>query len=215
MSVTLQAFKQEITDLGLESAVGRFYGTYAGNVDSNEDPDFSGRLRLTCPQVWGDTVHEYWAPSRGMPSGQGLGLWLLPNKDDKVWVTFEAGDPRFPIWEYGPFTNAGIPDATRAAAPDPAKIVVLQSTAGHRLVLDNVTKEIRLENQTGIPQPLILGNDWVQLMSDFLTAIGNISAIPVANAVTLPLNSSPNFAAFLAEWNQRFPTALSTVVKAV
>ena len=73
----------------------RFYGKYRGCVE-NSSPDELGRIKVTCETV---------APGQiltAMPcvpyAGAGVGFRFLPEKDDNVWVEFEAGDPSYPIW---------------------------------------------------------------------------------------------------------------------
>lgn len=100
--------QEALRNFGLEY-FGLYYGCYKGTVVKNDDPDSNGRLQLKVPQIYGEEVMEYWAPSKGMPSGKNMGVFMLPSVGDMVWVSFENGDPRYPIWEYGPY-NKNAPD---------------------------------------------------------------------------------------------------------
>jgi hypothetical protein len=69
----------------------RFYGFYRGIVFDNNDPLGKRRLRIQVPQVLFDAVTDWaWEVEN---TGQNL-----PSIKDGVWVTFEGGDPSYPIW---------------------------------------------------------------------------------------------------------------------
>lgn len=97
-------FLKEISLYGLE-AVGRYYSSYRGTVFDRDDPDGRGRLQLYVPQVYGTQAYKYWAPQKGCYSGKDYGMQVIPQIGESVWVEFEYGDPRRPIWTYGHFAN--------------------------------------------------------------------------------------------------------------
>jgi hypothetical protein len=84
----------------------KFYGVYRGVVIDNKDPLNKGRLKLRIPQVLGDTVTE-WA--WGIFPNIAV---TLPEISDGVFVSFEGGDPSFPIW-LGSFTPAPVVEPTQ------------------------------------------------------------------------------------------------------
>ena len=90
----------KIREDGVE-ALDRYYGCYRGLVYSNEDPDNLGRVQVYCPDVYGDDFYDEWAMPKGIYAGNKIGSFWIPNKNDAIWVSFEGGDVRFPIWEYG------------------------------------------------------------------------------------------------------------------
>ncbi len=88
-------------------------GTYAGTVESVEDPEKIGRLKVRVPAVYGPagtkensiaTSDLPWALPTGMPAGgtssSGAFMWL-PGIGDHVFVRFLDGVPEKPIWEWG------------------------------------------------------------------------------------------------------------------
>ena len=87
--------------------------TYAGVVESNQDPLELGRLKVRVPHVFGTSVSGAgyigvndlpWAMPVGMPAGGSEasgGFSLLPAIGDKVMVRFLDGEPEKPIWEWG------------------------------------------------------------------------------------------------------------------
>jgi hypothetical protein len=91
-----------------ESGNRRFIGVYRGVVVDNNDPLGKSRLRLQIPQV---LLEE--------ETGWAWGIFpniavTLPEIGDGVFVSFEGGDPSFPIW-LGSFTPTPVvvPTQTR------------------------------------------------------------------------------------------------------
>jgi uncharacterized protein involved in type VI secretion and phage assembly len=74
-----------------------FYGKYQGVVTDNSDPQKRGQLRARVPDVYGEEESDWALPS--LPyAGKGVGLYLIPPVGAFVWVEFQHGDPRYPIW---------------------------------------------------------------------------------------------------------------------
>ena len=77
---------------------GRFYGVYPALVSDIVDPEGLGRVKVRLP--WSlDTsgsAYEAWARVATLTAGPGRGSWFIPDVDDEVLVSFEAGDPRRP-----------------------------------------------------------------------------------------------------------------------
>jgi hypothetical protein len=71
----------------------RFYGIYRGTVVDNNDPLNQVRLKVKVPQILFDQVTD-WAWSVQQP---GVAR-TIPQIGDGVWVSFEGGDPSYPIW---------------------------------------------------------------------------------------------------------------------
>ena len=77
----------------------RFFGKYRGWVVDNEDPARLGRLRLSVPSVLGPDVVTGWAsPCAPYGGAADQGLFLVPEREARVWVEFEEGDLEFPVW---------------------------------------------------------------------------------------------------------------------
>lgn len=142
MSVASE-IKKILATVGLEY-FNRYYGIYKGFVVSHEDPEFYGRLTLRIPQIYGDTVHDYWAYSKGMYAGKGVGFYALPNPGDPVWVSFENGDPRFPVWEYGWFRKGDTPELARQK-----NVAVFQTTQNQRMYFNDDEGFVRVQSSAG------------------------------------------------------------------
>jgi hypothetical protein len=85
---------------GLEK-FGRYYSEYRGVVYDNEDPQGLSRIKVIVPEITGNSVIDYWAWPIGQMSGQGYGMQALPRKGELVWVSFEKGSTRRPVWKFG------------------------------------------------------------------------------------------------------------------
>jgi hypothetical protein len=82
----------------------RFYGMYRGVVAENQDPRGEFRLKLKIPQVLHDQISD-WAWAIHQPGVTRS----IPKVGTGVWVTFEGGDPSYPIWT-GTFNTASTGD---------------------------------------------------------------------------------------------------------
>jgi phage gp45-like len=76
----------------------------------------------------------------GSPPRQAAAM--LPPVGAEVWVEFEGGDPRHPIW-------TGFLWDSSEAPPLTAGDVVLRTRAGHRLVLSDSGNEVTLTHPGG------------------------------------------------------------------
>lgn len=83
----------------------RFYGAYRGTVVSTKDPDKLRRIKVTVPQVLGEEATE-WA----WPQDSSTVQSTPPAVGQGVWVSFEGGDPSFPIWTstFGKYQGKGL-----------------------------------------------------------------------------------------------------------
>ncbi len=86
----------------------RFYGKYRGTVENNLDPLMLGRIMATVADV-GSVIPLGWAmpcapfPIAGTPS---LGV---PPIGAGVWIEFEQGNPDYPIWSGGYWSEGQTP----------------------------------------------------------------------------------------------------------
>jgi uncharacterized protein involved in type VI secretion and phage assembly len=111
----------------------RRWGKYRGFVDDNADPDLRGRLKLRVPSVYGLEVSDWALPCVPFGGAPGHGLYLLPEKDDMVWVEFEEGDIDRPIWSGGAWPP-------ESEVPEPGRRTLL-TPKGHRIELVDVDDE--------------------------------------------------------------------------
>lgn len=203
-------FRQLLQRWGLEY-FGRYYSSYRGFIADNNDPQKAGRLKLRVPAIYGDTVHEYWAYPIGNFAGNKIGLVALPEIGDMVWVEFENGDPRYPLWKYGNFGENDLPDRAKENYP---RTTVLVDKAGNTITLDAVNKlielisaagtaievkdqQINLGTLGGAKEPVLLGDITVEkleqicdLISNLCTNIAGITVLTPLGPSTPPVNAS-------------------------
>ncbi|GAA1383308.1 phage baseplate assembly protein V [Catellatospora chokoriensis] len=91
----------------------QFFGKYRGEVRANIDPLRRGRVQVSVPAVFGHGRLS-WAEPCVPYAGRGVGFFAVPPVGTKVWVEFEAGDPRRPIlagcfWELGQVPGPSLP----------------------------------------------------------------------------------------------------------
>lgn len=220
---------EEDKDLGLEQN-DQYYGVYRGIVANNQDPKNLGRLQLKCPAVYGEDTYEEWAFPKGIFAGKGIGSFWIPNNGDMVWVSFEGGDPRFPIWEYGWWRDE---DKIDGAKPE---IKVLQSTKKHRIELDDENNLIRVKdmhgnivelNENGVSivsenislgslnesaEPAVLGDTLHNLLKEFLNDIGSLKTITTSSGVTYAIQTAANWSAVKSKWETKWEDYKSSKV---
>jgi uncharacterized protein involved in type VI secretion and phage assembly len=127
----------------------RHYGKYRGFVASNRDPDHLGRLKLTIPSLLGDQVTDWALPCLPFGGTAGLGWFMIPEKDAQVWVEFEEGKLRRPIWVGTFWQKSGSAPADAQKTPPTTRL--LQTPAGHVLQFDDEdgNKAVRLHHAGG------------------------------------------------------------------
>lgn len=129
----------------------KYYGKYKGVVVNNVDPDRSGRLLVTVPDVLGPDPC-IWAESSSPLSGSGMGVYFVPPIESGVWIEFQQGDSDFAMWT-GCWRGslADVPVLANAAPPEPPPIV-LGSQLGNSIVISDIpgpTGGIALISVTG------------------------------------------------------------------
>ena len=132
---------------GLER-FGRYYSIYRGFVIDNNDPNNYSRLQLKVPHVYGDTIMKYWAWQKNCFSGPNYGCQIIPRKGELVWVEFEMGDPRRPVWSYGHFGKTGGVIEKPEELND-INIFWFRTPGGITIELDDNTGEIRITSNGG------------------------------------------------------------------
>lgn len=96
---TLTNLETQLDERQARGYGGRFYSVYTAIVVDIVDPDGQGRVRIRLP--WSPdgegSSYEAWARLATMMAGNDRGTWFIPDVDDEVLVSFEAGDVRHPI----------------------------------------------------------------------------------------------------------------------
>src|SRR5205809_7787322 len=75
----------------------KYFGKYRGLVTDNRDPEQMGRIRGRVPDVLGEADTPWAMPCVTLPLSNDVGSGL-PEIGSNVWIEFEQGDPKYPIW---------------------------------------------------------------------------------------------------------------------
>ena len=200
----------DITTYGLEK-VGLFYSSYRGYVYDREDPEGYGRLMVSVPEVFGDMVSNTWAWPASNYSGKGYGAQVIPQRNDLVWITFEKGNPRKPLWSYGYFGKGDKPDELKDL-----NNYWFKTPGGHLVELDDTNGIIKVTSSGDIQilkdgvdiQPAALGTKTTEKIQELIDLL-------VKAKVNTSLGPQPlfNILADLTTLKGEIPEIESTTVK--
>lgn len=159
MSELLEQLINEVRNFGIEKVFKRYYGIYRAQVTDNMDKDEAGKIEVIVPSLFGATNKlPAWAiPKDFRASSKGKGEFYPPDIDDFVYVEFESGDPRFPVYSggwhatgevdtdfaytEGKPTIRGIKTAyghtVRYDETEGKEKIIINTKAGHYLILDD------------------------------------------------------------------------------
>ena len=110
------SFMDFVADKESNNQHEKFYGNYRGIVVDNVDPLQNGRCKINVFGVYDNVEEDHlpWATFSDPFMGglEGFGSTLIPEVDTHVWVFFEGGDVRYPVY------FAGAPAMNGKEAPD-------------------------------------------------------------------------------------------------
>ncbi|MFI7407076.1 phage baseplate assembly protein V [Streptomyces sp. NPDC049627] len=110
----------------------RFYGKYRGSVEKNADPLGMGRLLVSVPDVFGQSLSSWAMPCVPLAGFQS-GVFVVPPQRAGVWVEFEGGNPDHPIWTGFFWGRSETPATAGTLAPGSPAFVA--ESAGRRKVV--------------------------------------------------------------------------------
>lgn len=177
---------------------GRYYSSYRGIVSNVDDPDKFGRVKVVVPQVTGKFELDYWAWPKGNFSGKGYGSQVIPQKGDMVWVSFEMGNPRKPLWEHGHFSFR--PDGKTPEKPTDlgnVKNFWFKTPNGHIIEFDDengrivlTPNDVFLVGDKNVTEKAVLGNKLVDKLEELCDAVKTIATN--AASITVPTAVGPS-----------------------
>ena len=74
-----------------------FYGKYRAFVTSTNDGNNRGRIKVSCPAVYGTSESPWCEPMWGYCLDKH-GDFVMPEVGDGIYIEFEEGNPNLPIW---------------------------------------------------------------------------------------------------------------------
>ena len=128
----------------------RCHGVVPAKVTNLEDPEELGRVQVMFPFLskYKDAdLSSNWARIAGVGGGSERGMFVLPEIDDEVLVSFENGDFNRPYILGGLWNNKDRPPFEKATLADDKKKVDLRtwrSRSGHRIIMDDKEGEEKL-----------------------------------------------------------------------
>jgi uncharacterized protein involved in type VI secretion and phage assembly len=113
----------------------KLFGKYRGKVVDNVDPEGLARIRVLVPDL-PQTASTVWAMPCAPIAGNHMGIRATPPVGASVWVDFERGEPKSPIWSGG-FWDAGT--TVPGAGDDPAIATIrLQTTLQNAITISDL-----------------------------------------------------------------------------
>lgn len=85
-----------------------YYGKYRAFVASVDDPEKRGRIRVLCPKLFGESLSRWCEPCIPFSINKS-GDYFPPRIGDFVWIEFEGGDVRYPIYTGGLWSANSLP----------------------------------------------------------------------------------------------------------
>ena len=129
--MTLKELFNNILYQGLES-IGRYYSSYRGYVLDTNDELGLGRIKVKIPSVTHNKPHPTWAYPKTQWGGKDYGMQILPSLGEVVWVEFEHGDTRYPIWNFAHRTEGDKPEEFASS-----QVYGFKSPKGQTIIIDD------------------------------------------------------------------------------
>ena len=85
-----------------------YFGKYRAIVVENKDPDNQGRIKVQVPYISGNGVIGWCLPCVPVAYKNG-GDFQIPKVGAFVWVEFEHGDIKFPVYTGGLYGSNNTP----------------------------------------------------------------------------------------------------------
>ena len=102
----------------------QYYGKYRALVANVDDPEKRGRVRVLCPKLFGDSLSRWCEPCVPFAFDHN-GDYCPPKIGEFVWIEFEGGDIKFPIYTGSLWSSNSLPTNdtdTRVISWDGTKI---------------------------------------------------------------------------------------------
>ncbi|HMF96390.1 MAG TPA: phage baseplate assembly protein V [Vicinamibacterales bacterium] len=177
-----------------EGLGGRWYGVYPALVSDIQDPDGTGRVKVTLP--WSpDTAgqrYEAWARLATLMGGNQRGSWFVPDVNDEVLVVFEGGDARRPYVIGGLWNGSDAPPESMDGSGHNYK-KVLKSRNGVKVTLDDTDGQETFIAETPGGQKVTLkdGPGSVEIADSNGNSVKlETSGVTITASATLTINAS-------------------------
>ncbi len=127
--------------------VGKYFGKFRAVVKKIDDPEKLGRIRVTCPDIYGKDMSPWAWPCLPYGGSDETGFFMIPEIESGVWLEFEQGCPTNPIWSgvwwTKPNDNNEVPDVATAKY---GKVKMIKTKSGHTIEFDDEANTIKVSN---------------------------------------------------------------------
>lgn len=128
-----------------------YVGKYRAIVVDVKDPEKRGRIKVNCPKVYGDDKSPWCQPCLSYAIDKA-GDFIVPKLNDFVWIEFEEGDVRYPIYTGGLWAKEKTPledytkvDKFRQIEFEGCKITIEKKEDGSKeVIITNGTASITM-----------------------------------------------------------------------
>lgn len=138
----------------------RLYGVFAGLVESNDDPEREGRVKIRFPWL-DDATTSDWCRVVQPYAGDGFGSTFVPELGTEVLVAFVHGDMNEPVVIGGLYNGKDKPPAHHDGTRQDVKM--LRTKAGHAVRLDDSAEARAIELVTAGGHKLVLDDQGKQI----------------------------------------------------
>jgi uncharacterized protein involved in type VI secretion and phage assembly len=139
------------------NSTASYFGVYPAVVVDVADPDGQGRVRVRLP--WspdtGEDAYEAWARIATLMAGGGRGSWFIPEVEDEVLVSFEAGNPARP-YVVGALWNGTDDPPESMDGSGENNLRTIKSRSGIILQFDDTGASEKLTIETPAGQSVVL-----------------------------------------------------------
>lgn len=159
-------------------------GVAIGIVESLEDPESIGRIKLRFPWMSAAEPTSSWARIAVPMAGADRGVHFMPEVEDEVLVAFEHGDLR------KPYVIGGLWSSTDAAPVNDPALRLIKTVSGHEVVLDDTegSERIAVSFKGGDPS-ITLDKDGIAIrFSDSSLVTLSASDITIKNDTLVQVN---------------------------
>lgn len=185
------------------------YGSiYRAKVLNNVDPNNSGRVEVLIPGLSGPQNTTFWArPASAFgynPTSQGS--FVVPSIGSQVYIFFENGDPSFPIYFAGVVLEQQVlpsaqidgsnvrefviyqsPNNNIIRVSDNKNKIILQTTNGSLITIDNSTNQIEISSTGNIN---VLSAATINVNAQATINVNAQSDITITSNTTVTINAS-------------------------
>ncbi len=155
-------------------------------VEQNDDPDGRNRVRVSCPDVYGEEGLSPWFTSRSEVNGAGFGTIFTPKVGSKVYITLRDGNPDVGEYFGGP---RGL-DSTVPEEFQDVNVNGLKTASNIVQIFDDNTGEYTIRTESG---KIVISADGVISVYGAVCRVYAPSELNADDAQYGIVTSSPSF----------------------